>query len=71
MPRPPSACSATTTPSAVARRGRPVAPAVLLAAIAGTAAVVFVLALLFITAVELISGKPLSAIFGEAAPGPQ
>jgi len=32
--------------------------------IAGTAAIVFVLALLFITAVELISGKPLSAIFG-------
>ena len=32
--------------------------------IAGTAAIVFVLALLFITAVELISGKPLAAIFG-------
>jgi hypothetical protein len=31
---------------------------------AGTAAIVFVLALLFVTAVELISGNPLSAIFG-------
>ena len=30
---------------------------------------VFVLALLFITAVELISGKPLSAIFGGADTG--
>ena len=38
-------------------------------AIAGTAAVVFVLALLFITAVELISGQPLSAIFGGADTG--
>ena len=38
-------------------------------AIAGTAAVVFVLALLFITAVELISGQPLSAIFGGAETG--
>ena len=33
-------------------------------AIAGTAVIVFVLALLFITAIELISGKPLSTIFG-------
>jgi hypothetical protein len=33
-------------------------------AIAGTAAVVFVLALGFITAIELISGKPLSSLFG-------
>jgi hypothetical protein len=33
-------------------------------AIAGTVAIVFVLALLFITAIELISGKPLSTIFG-------
>ena len=39
-------------------------------AIAVTAVIVFVLALLFITAVELISGKPLSTIFGGAAPGP-
>ncbi len=38
-------------------------------AIAGTAAVVFVLALLFITAVELIAGKPLSSIFGHAGTG--
>jgi hypothetical protein len=38
-------------------------------AIAGTAAVVFVLALLFITAVELIAGKPLSSIFGNAGTG--
>ncbi len=38
-------------------------------AIAGTAAVVFVLALMFITAVELISGKPLAAIFGGAGTG--
>ena len=33
-------------------------------------AIVFVLALLFVTAIELISGQPLSAIFGNAAPGP-
>ena len=38
-------------------------------AIAGTAAVVFVLALLFITAVELIAGKPLSSIFGHSGTG--
>lgn len=37
--------------------------------IAVTAAVVFVLALLFITAVELISGKPLAAIFGGSDTG--
>ena len=37
--------------------------------IAATAAIVFVLALLFITAVELISGQPLSAIFGGAGTG--
>ena len=35
----------------------------------GRVAVVFVLALLLITAVELISGKPLSAIFGGADTG--
>ena len=34
-----------------------------------SAVIVFVLALLFITAVELISGKPLSAIFGGADSG--
>ena len=60
---------ATTTPM------RPVVPARVGArrfswqAIAGTAAVVFVLALLLIAAVELISGKPLSAIFGHAGGG--
>ncbi|HVT42108.1 MAG TPA: hypothetical protein VHD39_03925 [Acidimicrobiales bacterium] len=37
--------------------------------IAAMAAIVFVLALLFITAVELISGKPLSDIFGGAGSG--
>ncbi len=38
-------------------------------AIAGTAAIVFVLALMFITAIELISGKPLASIFGNAGTG--
>ena len=38
-------------------------------AIAGTAAIVFVLALLFVTAVELIAGKPLSSIFGDSGTG--
>jgi hypothetical protein len=37
--------------------------------IAGTAAIVFVLALMFITAIELISGKPLAAIFGNTGGG--
>jgi hypothetical protein len=37
--------------------------------IAATVAIVFVLALVFITAIELISGKPLSAIFGGADTG--
>ncbi len=37
--------------------------------IAAAAAIVFVLALLLITAIELISGKPLSAIFGGADTG--
>ena len=37
--------------------------------IAATAAIVFVLALMFITAIELISGKPLSAIFGGSDTG--
>jgi hypothetical protein len=59
--------STSPTPGAVAR------PAVLLGfswrAIAISAVTVFVLALLFITAVELISGKPLSAIFGGADTG--
>jgi hypothetical protein len=39
-------------------------------AFAGTAAAVFVLALLFVTAIELISGQPLSAIFGHHGTGP-
>jgi hypothetical protein len=38
-------------------------------AIAVSAVTVFVLALLFITAIELISGKPLSSIFGGADTG--
>ena len=38
-------------------------------AIAVSAVTVFVLALLFITAIELISGKPLSTIFGGAGTG--
>jgi hypothetical protein len=37
--------------------------------IGGTAAIVFVLALLFVTAVELIAGKPLSSIFGDHGTG--
>ena len=37
--------------------------------IAATVAIVFVLALVFITAIELISGKPLSAIFGGSDTG--
>lgn len=37
--------------------------------IAGAAAIVFVLALLLVTAIELISGKPLSDIFGGAGSG--
>jgi hypothetical protein len=39
-------------------------------AIAGTSAVVFVLALLLITAIELIAGKPLASIFGSNDTGP-
>jgi len=38
-------------------------------AVAASAVVVFVLALLLITAIELISGKPLAAIFGGADSG--
>jgi hypothetical protein len=59
--------STSPTRAAVAR------PAVLRGfswrAIAISAVTVFVLALLFITAVELISGKPLSSIFGGADTG--
>ncbi|HEY6472940.1 MAG TPA: hypothetical protein VIY26_08620 [Acidimicrobiales bacterium] len=39
-------------------------------AIAGTSAIVFVLALLLITAIELIAGKPLASIFGSNSTGP-
>ncbi len=39
-------------------------------AIAGTSAIVFVLALLLITAIELIAGKPLASIFGSNDTGP-
>jgi hypothetical protein len=38
-------------------------------AIAGTAAVVFVVALMFVTAVELIAGKPLASLFGDTGGG--
>ena len=38
-------------------------------AIVGTAGIVFVLALLFVTAIELIAGKPLSSIFGDNGTG--
>jgi hypothetical protein len=52
---------------------RPARPAVALGfswrTIAVGAVTVFVLALLFITAIELISGKPLSSIFGGADTG--
>lgn len=59
--------TATPTPTQVVRRTTP--QGFSWRAIAGSVAVVFVLALLFITAVELISGKPLSAIFGGADTG--
>ncbi|HWD56401.1 MAG TPA: hypothetical protein VG346_14840 [Acidimicrobiales bacterium] len=39
-------------------------------AIAGTAAIVFVLALMFVTAVELIAGQPFASLFGSTATGP-
>jgi hypothetical protein len=51
---------ATTRPMRPAVRR----PAMTWRGIAAAALIVFVLALLFITAIELISGKPLSAIFG-------
>ena len=59
---------ATTMPMRPAA-GPPAARRFSWGAIAGTAGIVFVLALLFITAVELISGQPLSAIFGGADTG--
>ncbi len=59
----------STTPAPPSARGRPGTSAngpsrFTWRVIAGTAVVVFVIALLFITAVELIAGKPLAAIFG-------
>ena len=60
---------ATTTPMQPAAPARVGARRFSWQAIAGTAAIVFVLALLLITAIELISGKPLSAIFGNAGSG--
>ncbi|HEY1650333.1 MAG TPA: hypothetical protein VGG09_00485 [Acidimicrobiales bacterium] len=38
--------------------------------IAGTAAIVFVLAIGFVTAIELIANKPLASIFGSTGSGP-
>ncbi len=58
---------ATTTPTPPARG--PVRRRFSWRTIAGTAAIVFVLALMFITAIELISGKPLASIFGNAGSG--
>jgi hypothetical protein len=55
---------ATTSPMPPAIRRPVVAGRLTWRGIAASAVVVFVLALLLITAVELISGKPLSAIFG-------
>ena len=64
--RGPQAATTPTNPAA-ARRAPPLGFS--WRAIAAAAGVVFVLALLFITAVELISGNPLSAIFGGAGTG--
>jgi hypothetical protein len=60
--------TASTTPSAASVRPT-VRPGFSWRTIAVGAVTVFVLALLLITAVELISGKPLSAIFGGADTG--
>ena len=59
---------ATTTPMQ-RTPARPAATRFSWRAIAGSVAIVFVLALLFITAIELISGTPLSSIFGGADAG--
>ena len=59
----------TSTPSPAPAARRTTSQGFSWRAIAGTVAIVFVLALLFITAVELISGKPLSTIFGGADTG--
>ena len=61
---------ATTLPPARPGPRRPgVPPRFSWGAIAATIGIVFVLALLFITAIELISGKPLADIFGNAGSG--
>ncbi len=60
---------AATAPVRQAPSRRVTPPGFSWRAIAGTVAIVFVLALLFITAIELISGKPLSTIFGGADTG--
>jgi hypothetical protein len=61
--------SATTSPPRAAAVRPAVSRGFSWRAIAVSAVTVFVLALLFITAVELISGKPLSTIFGGADTG--
>ena len=61
---------ATTLPAPRGGAGRLTArPGFSWRVIAATIGIVFVLALLFITAVELISGKPLADIFGNAGNG--
>ncbi len=64
-----SGSAATTSVTSSASRAPLVARRYTWKAIAAAAGIVFVLALLFITAVELISGKPLSDIFGGAGSG--
>jgi hypothetical protein len=58
---------ATTRPVTGARPGPP--RRFTWSAIAKAAAIVFVLALLFVTAVELIAGKPFAALFGDTGTG--
>ena len=65
-----SAVPTPVPPGLAAAWRRREAPGFTWQAIAGTAAVVFVLALLFVTAVELIAGKPLASIFGSTDTGP-
>jgi hypothetical protein len=60
---------ASTSPAGAAAARSTVVPGFSWRAIAVGAVTVFVLALLFITAIELISGKPLSAIYGGADSG--
>jgi len=63
----PESLWATSSVAPVRRRGAARRPS--WKAVAGTMAVVFLLALGFVTAIELISGKPLSSIFGGAGTG--